>query len=302
MGFTDEADRSAILAAVKKIKAELPSGALRLFYSNEPNLYQIDHKETPMHHSSVSRPKLGERGHPSSVDGHRPEDTRSVAELLSFINGADLPLAASKHFGPSTHSAGTNAFTRSPLHSFPSSPLFGMAGSSAASTFSSSSFNYSPPSSSSLSATEHSACCTTTSARAAKKARHRARRKAVAATRLPQSFIKKSPKTKPPPPPPTTAAKKNKQSATSKSTTAPSTTARAAPSTKKRNKTSKAVDVVVAEVLDPALEEQLDREVEEFRQRLELHSAALDVVQRRPVRATPYHFNPHQLNIKTSAE
>lgn len=358
MGFTDEADRSAILAAVKKIKAELPSGALRLFYSNEPNLYQIDHKETPMHHSSVSRPKLGERGHPSSVDGHRPEDTRSVAELLSFINGADLPLAASKHFGPSTHSAGTNAFTRSPLHSFPSSPLFGMAGSSAASTFSSSSFNYSPPSSSSLSATEHSACCTTTSARAAKKARHRARRKAVAATRLPRAAAapphcapppptaatgeakpaqkakaeattmgnagkppptqpamideaplplkkassKKSPKTKPPPPPPTTAAKKNKQSATSKSTTAPSTTARAAPSTKKRNKTSKAVDVVVAEVLDPALEEQLDREVEEFRQRLELHSAALDVVQRRPVRAAPYHFNPHQLNIKTSAE
>jgi hypothetical protein len=114
---------------------------------------------------------------------------------------------------------------------------------------------------------------------------------------LKKASSKKSPKTKPPPP---TAA--NKQSATSKSTTAPSTTARAAPSTKKRNKRSKAVDVVVAEVLDPALEEQLDREVEEFRQRLELHSAALDVVQRRPVRATPYHFNPHQLNIKTSAE
>jgi hypothetical protein len=39
-------------------------------------------------------------------------------------------------------------------------------------------------------------------------------------------------------------------------------------------------------VLDPALEEELDREVEEFRQRLESHSAALENVQRRPIPAT----------------
>ncbi|KAL6074318.1 SAM domain (Sterile alpha motif) domain containing protein [Balamuthia mandrillaris] len=137
MGFYDPTDRATILSAVQKIKADLPSGALRLFYSNEPNLYQISHQELPSYRKfntaaataasaaypmyscpSSSTPLVSSPSpaaaaavcpsHKSNYSSRSPisgssssaakpqslpriEDTRSVEELLSFINGRSPP-------------------------------------------------------------------------------------------------------------------------------------------------------------------------------------------------------------------
>jgi len=329
MGLTAEADRNAILAAVKKIKAELPSGALRLFYSNEPNLYQIDHKESA---ASPHLPKL-DRGRctPADYTRPRPEDTRSVEELLSFINGGTEPALGSSKHCPTTQLPGGASLplARSPLQAFPSS-LSGTV------PLSSSPFPLSLSRPSPSPTLPNEAGPSVPSAKALRRARQRARRKLRSEQQaepeetppcsVDAASSRKATAGNPGKPPPTVtktaqAGKRHLESSKTASSPGkakhnsqklakelrhksknnrPLSVSTTAPNSLYQATKSSIKDVDPEEGLDPALEAQLDQEVEEFRLRLESHSASLE---RRPIpsslRATLAQFNSRQLKPRS---
>lgn len=424
MGFVDQADRKAILASVKKIKAELPSGgtlflhsacpslaqfaflsvALRLFYSNEPNLYQIDHKESASLMTTSSPPldcgrssRASAHPHHCNHGHHRPgthstrirnsslshtlssitrtsEDTRSVEELISFINGGSSSIASPKHqlTGTTQFPTGGHSLARAPYNigSNPSTLL----GTCLASPLPA--LPYSIPTSTTIDSSSRQPANTS------KKAKKRARRKlslpppstldsattvktigdgtmgsevraevgnvgnlppvkvASKARGSPQNKINDDSKRLEDEKVENNALTKQEPSASSslpekgRDTLLRTQRHRAKNNRTTQNKkmkrmvendTSKGEPAISAvpkrternpnqaahkdmqswdDALDPALEAQIDREVEEFRLRLESHSASLDTTRRRPIpsslHATLTQFNAHQLKLRSA--
>jgi len=384
MGLTAEADRNAILAAVKKIKAELPSGGM---YQLQPLLqpqierlqvqflgqpFIINNKQQQQHCASfiqtnqtstksttrkvlhrLTYPNLIEDGvpqltilglvlvHPPPMGSPSPretseqalftEDTRSVEELLSFINGGTEPALGSSKHCPTTQLPGGASLplARSPLQAFPSS-LSGTV------PLSSSPFPLSLSRPSPSPTLPNEAGPSVPSAKALRRARQRARRKLRSEQQaepeetppcsVDAASSRKATAGNPGKPPPTVtktaqAGKRHLESSKTASSPGkakhnsqklakelrhksknnrPLSVSTTAPNSLYQATKSSIKDVDPEEGLDPALEAQLDQEVEEFRLRLESHSASLE---RRPIpsslRATLAQFNSRQLKPRS---